>query len=107
MKTLHHNEGLKMKKPRLHEITTIPIKQLHSQFDNTENATTKSTTVDEWLDIFPQAAIFTGFDDILFDYVITIVYRKHENISTKSIHQVYPHIRKHATHPSIKVLAQL
>ncbi|KAF6069139.1 hypothetical protein FOB64_003487 [Candida albicans] len=74
-----------MKKPRLHEITTIPIKQLHSQFDNTENATTKSTTVDEWLDIFPQAAIFTGFDDILFDYVITIVYRKHENISTKSI----------------------
>lgn len=85
MKTLHHNEGLKMKKPRLHEITTIPIKQLHSQFDNTENATTKSTTVDEWLDIFPQAAIFTGFDDILFDYVITIVYRKHENISTKSI----------------------
>ncbi|CAX40614.1 bud site selection protein, putative [Candida dubliniensis CD36] len=85
MKTHHYNEGLKMKNPRLSEITTIPIRQLHSQFDNTENATTKSTTVDEWLDIFPQAAIFTGFDDILFDYVITIVHRNHENISTKSI----------------------
>ncbi|RCK65606.1 Bud site selection protein 3 [Candida viswanathii] len=65
----------------------VVINPLHSVFDNTENTTTKETSLDEWLAIFPQAALFTEYDDVLFEQVITMVYRnlKTDKISTKSI----------------------
>ncbi|KAL6451494.1 BUD3 Bud site selection protein 3 [Candida maltosa Xu316] len=67
--------------------TSIVISQLHSIFDNSQNSTTKETSLQEWLEIFPQAAIFTEYDDTLFEQVITMVFRNTstEKISTKSI----------------------
>lgn len=80
----HNNSNKHREKLKRDEVIINP---LHSVFDNTESITTKETSLDEWKSIFPQAAIFTEYDDILFEQIITMVYRnlKTDKISVKSI----------------------
>ncbi|KAI3405099.2 BUD3 [Candida oxycetoniae] len=63
------------------------IPHLSGQFDKKIDATTKQIPLEQWMDIFHQAAIFVGYDDILFGTVITIVYKnpQTEKISTQCI----------------------
>lgn len=62
------------------EIQIIPIGQMNGtfdnhQFENPKQKKKKNVSIDEWLNIFKEATFYTGYDEKLFEQVITMVYR--------------------------------
>lgn len=63
----------------------IKLRPLSGQFDVTPSTTNMIRTTEEWLQVFPSAAFFSGYDPVLFGYVVTVVYK---NVSTSKISAV-------------------
>lgn len=67
----------------------IQLNPLSGQFDpyNENMFALSSNSISEWLSIFPNAAYFIGYDDLLFENILIIVYEssKTGKISTLSI----------------------
>lgn len=65
----------------------IKLRPLSGQFDVMPNLLYNVRSLSHWLEIFPQAAFFTGFDPNLFGHVVTVVYknRSTNKLSTVSI----------------------
>ncbi|KAG7663327.1 BUD3 [[Candida] subhashii] len=94
----HDKEYFKQlnKQKNSNDVQDITINQLNGTFDNYQPGKDKSKSknkavctksVDQWLSIFPGATFFTAYDDILFEQIITIVYRntETEKICTASL----------------------
>lgn len=76
----HHFEQKKGQKK-----SYIKLRPLSGQFDITPSLHNMTRTTEEWLQVFPSAAFFSGYDPILFGYVVTVVYK---NTSTSKISAV-------------------
>lgn len=62
----------------------IKLRPLLGHFDNLgPNAASKPVLY--WQELFPQAAFFAGFDEVLFGYVITVVYKNEMTLKISAI----------------------
>ncbi|PSK39773.1 hypothetical protein C7M61_001578 [Candidozyma pseudohaemuli] len=62
----------------------IKLRPLLGHFDNLgPNAASKPVLY--WQELFPQAAFFAGFDEVLFGYVITVVYKNETTLKISAI----------------------
>lgn len=77
----HHFEQLLLPQNKNH----IKLRPLSGQFDVAPNNHIMIRSTKEWLQVFPSAAFFSGYDPILFGYVVTVVYK---NVSTSKISAV-------------------